>query len=612
MVDPTGKTRTNGDPLTGEQELLSGQIGHYQIVAELGRGGMGAVYRAHEPSLNRYVAIKVLARHLADDASLVARFAREAKSVAALNHPNIVHIYFTGEEQGLPYFVMECVEGDTLADLIREKGTLPPKEAAGILLQAAAGLAAAHDRGIVHRDIKPSNLMIDGGGTLKITDFGIALARDIGDKLTTTGQFVGTTGYVSPEVCKGQPVDSRSDIFSLGVVLYEMLAGATPFNDDSPLGLMMQVVEQPVPDVRGLNPGVDEKLVQILDRMIEKNPDNRYQTCHELTADLKRYIAGAPLAEVKRASGADAATVVTGADALPRQPRAVEHKRSRWPLALVLLLFVAAGAGGVWWAMPLWQEGATTAATGDTVAFGPASDAPAVSGEVALGEPATDVPAADDAISYAADFGDPPPGGETPVIDGGTPEGIAVTDTTEAPRATSAPADSAPAPAAAAPTQVAALTPSPSATEVRSSRVVVIAHGDQAITGPVEQMLSQRLSGRGYQVMDAALLPGAGRYVSDRGLDLSGLSESALSRGVGLLVVASVVPVGATDLDYYGQRELLYSSRIELKAYDLASGESLGGGWNGDVQYTALNATAKGREAATPLISQLLRAVGDP
>src|SRR5690606_8178997 len=166
---------------------------------ELGRGGMGTVYRAWEPSLNRYVAIKILAAHLADDEALVGRFAREAKAVAALNHPNIVHIYTTGETEGLPYFVMECIEGETLADLIREKQRLAPKEAVRYLLEASSGLAAAHDRGIIHRDIKPSNLMISASGTLKLTDFGIAQARDMGDKLTTTGQIVGTTGYVSPE-----------------------------------------------------------------------------------------------------------------------------------------------------------------------------------------------------------------------------------------------------------------------------------------------------------------------------------------------------------------------------------------------------------------------------
>ncbi|HEY7885265.1 MAG TPA: serine/threonine-protein kinase, partial [Cellvibrionaceae bacterium] len=148
MADNTDKTAISDRPAAAATETR--KIGHYEVVAELGRGGMGTVYRAYEPSLNRYVAIKVLATHLADDAALVGRFAREAKAVAALNHPNIVHIYLTGETEGLPYFVMECIEGETLADLIRQQTTLAPKQAAQLLLEAASGLAAAHDRGIIH------------------------------------------------------------------------------------------------------------------------------------------------------------------------------------------------------------------------------------------------------------------------------------------------------------------------------------------------------------------------------------------------------------------------------------------------------------------------------
>ena len=227
------------------------QLGHYDIVAELGRGGMGVVYKGYEPSLNRYVAIKVLADSLAHDESVKERFLREARSMAALNDPHIIQIYFIGEDEGQTYFVMEFVEGESLGSMLKRDHKLTVEQSAKVIQQTALGLATAHDRGVVHRDIKPGNLMITSRGSVKIADFGIALSSaDISKKLTSTGEFVGTPGYLSPEVCLGKIVDQRSDIFSLGIVLFEMLAGRMPFTDESPLGLMLEVVKAEIPDVR--------------------------------------------------------------------------------------------------------------------------------------------------------------------------------------------------------------------------------------------------------------------------------------------------------------------------------------------------------------------------
>ena len=213
------------------------RLGHYDIVAELGRGGMGVVYKGHESSLNRYVAIKVLAESLAHDEGVKERFLREARSMAALNDPHIIQIYFIGEDEGQTYFVMEFVEGESLGTLLKRENKVATGPAAKIIYQTALGLATAHDKGVIHRDIKHGNLMVSSRGSIKIADFGIALSnQDLSKKLTSTGEFVGTPGYLSPEVCLGQPVDQRSDIFSLGIVLFEMLAGRMPFTDESPLG----------------------------------------------------------------------------------------------------------------------------------------------------------------------------------------------------------------------------------------------------------------------------------------------------------------------------------------------------------------------------------------
>jgi serine/threonine-protein kinase len=278
---------------------MRSKVGHYDVVCELGRGGMGVVYKGFEPALNRYVAIKTLSESLSHDESVKERFLREARSMAQLNDAHIIQIYFIGEDQGQPFFAMEFVEGESLSSYLKREGKMKPGQAAKVIHQTALGLSSAHDKGVVHRDIKPANLMLTTRGTIKIADFGIALAQhDFSKKLTATGEFVGTPGYLSPEVCLGKPVDLRSDVFSLGIVLFEMLTGRMPFTDESPLGLLLEVVKAEVPDVRELNSDVDPELARILTRMVAKDPADRYASCHELVADLQKHpavMAGGPI-----------------------------------------------------------------------------------------------------------------------------------------------------------------------------------------------------------------------------------------------------------------------------------------------------------------------------
>lgn len=299
-------------------------LGHYEIVAELGRGGMGIVYKGFEPALNRFVAIKELSPSLAHDPQLVERFLREARSMAALNDPHIIQIYFIGQENGQPFFVMEFVEGDSLSGLLKREGRLQPEVALKILHQTAQGLATAHDAGVIHRDIKPGNLMLSSRGQVKIADFGIALAtQDFSNKLTSTGEFVGTPGYLSPEVCLGKPVDQRSDVFSLGIVLFEMLSGKTPFSDESPLGLMLEVVKADIPDVRQLNDAVDSQAAAILAKMLAKDPPDRFQNCHDLAAALQAHplVAQTGALKLPTARAAISDATVIGAPTPASQPR---------------------------------------------------------------------------------------------------------------------------------------------------------------------------------------------------------------------------------------------------------------------------------------------------
>jgi predicted Ser/Thr protein kinase len=299
---------------------MSTRIGHYDIVTELGRGGMGVVFKGHEPALNRYVAIKMLAPALAHDEAVKERFLREARSMAALNDPHIIQIYFIGETDGQPYFAMEFVEGESLSTFLKREQRMSPEAAARAIHQTALGLATAHDKGVVHRDIKPGNLMLNSRGHVKIADFGIAYSTtDLSKKLTSTGEFVGTPGYLSPEVCTGQPVDIRSDIFSLGIVFFELLTGRMPFTDESPLGLMLEVVRAEIPDVRALNSDVDAELQRILKGMTEKDPAARYASCHALAEDLARHplLAGGNTITAKPVMSTAAQTVLGMKTPLP-------------------------------------------------------------------------------------------------------------------------------------------------------------------------------------------------------------------------------------------------------------------------------------------------------
>ena len=338
-------------------------LGHYEIVSELGRGGMGVVYKGFEPSLNRHVAIKELSPSLAHDQNLVERFLREARSMAALNDPHIIQIYFIGQDDATnqPFFVMEFVEGESLSQLLKREGKLSVENALKIVHQTAQGLATAHDKGVVHRDIKPGNLMLSPRGQVKIADFGIALATaDFSKKLTSTGEFVGTPGYLSPEVCLGKQVDQRSDIFSLGIVLYEMLSGDTPFHDHSPLGLMLEVVKSEIPDIRGLNSEVDAQTAQILTRMVAKDPADRFQSCHELAAALETHPlvakGGTVKLPVSKPAASDATVVgaptpASAAQRVPTPPPRVStpapHGMPPAPPAAAAAQTRASGAGPV-------------------------------------------------------------------------------------------------------------------------------------------------------------------------------------------------------------------------------------------------------------------------
>jgi len=334
------------EPPVSEERPRRVLAGRYEIASLLGQGGMARVFQGTDRVLDRTVAIKVLSPQFADDDQFVARFRREAQAAAGLNHPNIVGVYDTGDQGDVHFIVMEYVEGRTLRDVIRGDGPLLPERAAEIGEAVARALSSAHQAGLVHRDIKPGNIMLTREGEVKVMDFGIA-RTSTGDTLTQTAAILGTASYLSPEQAQGLSVDTRSDIYSLGCVLYEMLTGRAPFIGDSPVAIAyMHVKEDPVPPSR-LNQDVPPTLDSVVLKCMAKNPANRYESAEELRADLERARRGLPtlamplMADatevVTRPVGAGETAVMTGVP-----PDEQEDRRRGWLIALGVILALAA------------------------------------------------------------------------------------------------------------------------------------------------------------------------------------------------------------------------------------------------------------------------------
>ena len=327
----------------------------YELGEILGFGGMSEVHLARDLRLHRDVAVKVLRADLARDPSFYLRFRREAQNAAALNHPAIVAVYDTGEAETiagpLPYIVMEYVDGITLRDIVHNEGPIPPRKAIEIISDACQALNFSHQHGIIHRDVKPANIMISRTGAVKVMDFGIARALADSSSVTQTAAVIGTAQYLSPEQARGDPVDARSDVYSLGCVLYEILTGEPPFVGDSPVSVAYQHVrEAPIPPSQR-HEGISADLDAVVLKALAKNPDNRYQTAAEMRTDLVRVHNGEPPEAPKVLTDADRSSLLASAalnrsaqpvEVPPRQPgyaarRSGRGSVGRWLIAVVVL-----------------------------------------------------------------------------------------------------------------------------------------------------------------------------------------------------------------------------------------------------------------------------------
>lgn len=342
--------------------LIGRTLGQYEIRQELGRGGMATVYKAYQPSLGRYVAIKVLPPYHAEAETFIARFDREARAVARLEHPHILPIYDFGREGDLSYIVTKYVEGGTLKDYLGQPFDL--QRATSIVSQVASALDYAHDQGIIHRDVKPSNVLLDHGEWALLTDFGLAKMAGVSARITGSGVGIGTPAYMSPEQGQGLEVDRRSDVYSLGVILYEMLTGRTPYEADSPLSVMVQHITKPLPSPREANPAIPVAVERVIIKALVKDPAYRYARAGDLAVALQDAVSKSKEASQAKASpSAETVTKATTPSSTREQTRKTPPSRPVEPTktppggkriaaavitGIVILALVAAACVTIW------------------------------------------------------------------------------------------------------------------------------------------------------------------------------------------------------------------------------------------------------------------------
>ena len=556
-----------------KQKDLSGEnLGNYKIISKLGRGGMATVYKAHELSLNRIVALKVLSDQLSENPEFIKRFQREAQAAAALNHPNIVQIYFIGEEEGTHYFSMEYLKGKSLAEITKEEGSISYEKAIPIIIQVAKALREAHRIGLIHRDIKPSNIMIDSSENVKVTDFGIAYVMQAETKLTKEGSIIGTPEYLSPEQCEAKPVDGRSDIYSLGVTFYEILTGKTPYKADTPVSMLMKIVKGNFIPINEVKPDVPKAVQKIVEKMMNTKVEERYQNIDELLDSLN---------EIDRES---IPSLVEHTKQIHEPSKKKEsHALKNFFIAAIVIIAIIGGGYATWYFLnkdknkdttspqPLTNTEQTQPATTDetkTTEDTAKTETVNESTEVNQTQTTTEDITSDETSSE--------PSGKEATTKSVTSSSAKDTDTSS----TADPGLTTPKKEKKA---VAVSKPKPP-----SNSVVVTTIGDEDKADIITSYVQATLSRKEFLVMDSPSLMNK---------DIKDIARFHL--------IVSSKHLASTTLRYYGNATQQYTVSITMKVVLPKNGKIIAGPFYRTVKYTAINAEENLREAVEKLTLEM-------
>jgi serine/threonine protein kinase len=573
-----------------EADLSGKEFSNYKIIGKLGAGGMATVYKAHELSLNRIVALKILSPRLSDDADFIKRFHREAQAAAQLNHPNIVQIYAIGEEEGFHYFAMEYLKGKALSTIKKEEGSLPAARSLAIIKQVAAALGEAHKAGLVHRDIKPCNIMLDDTGSAKVTDFGIAYVADAKTKLTQDGSIIGTPEYLSPEQCEGKTVDGRSDIYSLGVTLYELLTGKTPYEADTPVSMLMKIVKGNFPPIGQVNPAVPEPVQKIVEKMMQTDPQNRYANADELIKDLQEVEKVLTMPEVPAAVGAAIKQPEPAAITHTIEPHFQEKKKSSgvWSAVAVAAVIVVL-MGGAFAAKVLYFDKkagpAKPSFAMESTSTTAANPSPVTPDATSTTQPDQSIPA-EQTTSTAADAS-PSSSSISPSSSSTSTSGYSSTSPTSITPSTSTP------------------------TSTFSSATSPQTGGSVKKAGPASNSLVVSVLGDADRAdMISAYAQAAFSRADFAVVDGPSMGNEALSNIARYNLVVTVKQLETTTLQYYGNTSEQYSVGLTMKAVETQSGKIAAGPFTRTVKYTTLNAADNLKAAVASMASQLQKALG--
>ncbi|MBI5556556.1 MAG: protein kinase [Deltaproteobacteria bacterium] len=583
------------------------KIGGFQLEKELGRGGMGVVFKAHELSLNRKVALKILSERLSEDDEFIKRFQREAKVVAALSHPNIVNILSYGEENGLYYFAMEYVQGTDLGIILKERNMMPLSEALPIALQIADALEEAAAKGVVHRDLKPSNIMIDSVGRIKITDYGIAYFQDADARLTHTGLYMGTPEYSSPEQASGQKLDIRSDIYSLGAVLYKMLSGEPPVTGESPLAVVAKIMTEPIRPIAKVNPSLPKPVCDLIDKMTAKELDKRFQTPREVTDAIascmtKLHIEAPVTGRVPSA--------VAGAPPPPLP--GIQHKPKKMKTYAAAAGIILAILLSIWTVDALFLKEKP-----EEKVEQPATSEPAVQTQPPAQEAAVPPPSAQkqpvtsrQETMAKKEEPAPPPAPPARVEKPAAMQVEKPVAAREEPRQeepVSPYRETAPEKAAKLkekPVTTAKIDKTPAVALPRIPVVLTIVSGDETMAPVVQTHIESVLADSGLQVTSVAEIPVLMEKMQMGSLPVSWYDIKRLipNEQANIILISQIQQTGTMPLQFYGRTQTLTTVSFTVRAVDMETGATAGKSASGTAKFTPLNMDEELRKAVTKTV----------